>query len=178
MENNRLLFRAVVEAYYYDNDGNDKTVKLLLNNVAVYTPVTVGVADEVLVNAIRNTNLNAKERNSVYSYFKANNECSDSEWFVFEAETIEQCTGLKDKNGRLIYEGDIVKITGDAMTIGLKYMDCLFKVIWSDNGFWFEMPDENDCLGFCEYWEYEVVGNIHVNPELLERKINENKRFV
>lgn len=74
---------------------------------------------------------------------------------------IEQCTGLKDKNGRLIYEGDIIKITGDVMTIGLKYMDCLFKVIWSDNGFWFEMLDENDCLGFCEYWEYEVVGNIH-----------------
>ena len=90
---------------------------------------------------------------------------------------LEQCTGLKDKNGRMIYEGDIVKITGDVMTIGLKYLDCLFKVIWSDNGFWFEMPDENDCLGFCEYWEYEVVGNIHENPELLEGK-NGNKRFI
>ena len=90
---------------------------------------------------------------------------------------LEQCTGLKDKNGRLIYEGDIIKITGDVMTIGLKYMDCLFKVIWEDNGFWFEMLDENDCLGFCEYWEYEVVGNIHKNPELLEGK-NENKRFI
>lgn len=88
MENNRFLFRAVVEADYYDNDGNDKTVKLLLNNVAVYTPATVGVTDEILVNAIRNTNLNAKERNSVYSYFEANNECSDSEWFILEAETI------------------------------------------------------------------------------------------
>ena len=81
---------------------------------------------------------------------------------------VEQCTGLKDKNGRLIYEGDIIKITGDVMTIGLKYMDCLFKVIWEDNGFWFEMLDENDCLGFCAYWEYEVVGNIHENSELLE----------
>ena len=83
---------------------------------------------------------------------------------------IEQCTGFKDKNGRLIYEGDIVKITGDVMTIGLKYMDCLFKVIWEDNGFWFEMLDENDCLGFCEYWEYEIVGNLHENPELLGGK--------
>lgn len=90
---------------------------------------------------------------------------------------LEQCTGLKDKNGRLIYEGDIIKITCDVMTIGLRYMDCLFKVIWADNGFWFEMPDENDCLGFCEYWEYEVVGNIHENPELLEGK-NANKRFI
>ena len=94
-----------------------------------------------------------------------------------EDEVLEQWTGLRDKNGRLIYEGDIIKITGDVMTIGLKYMDCLFKVIWADNGFWFEMLDENDCLGFCEYWEYEVVGNIHENPELLEGK-NGNKRFI
>ena len=81
---------------------------------------------------------------------------------------VEQCTSLKDKNGRLIYEGDIVKITGDIMTMPLKYMDCLFKVIWADIGFCFEMLNENDGLGFCECWEYEVVGNIHENPELLE----------
>ena len=87
-----------------------------------------------------------------------------------EEFVVEQCTGLKDKNGRLIYEGDIVKITGDIMTMPLKYMDCLFKVIWADIGFCFEMLDENDGLGFCECWEYEVVGNIHENPELLEVK--------
>ena len=165
MENNRLLFRAVVKAEYCGSDGNNKTIRLLLNNVAVYSPTTVGVTDEVLINAIRNTNLNAEERTSVYSYFEI---YINKKWFILEAETIEQCTGLKDKNGRLIYEGDIIKITGDVMTIGLKYMDCLFKVIWADIGFFFEMLDENDCLGFCECWEYEVVGNIHKNPELLE----------
>ena len=97
-----------------------------------------------------------------FSYFFPYDDDKNEEFIV------EQCTSLKDKNGRLIYENDVVKITGDVMTIGLKYMDCLFQVIWSDNGFWFEMPDENDCLGFCEYWEYEIVGNIHENPELLE----------
>ena len=83
---------------------------------------------------------------------------------------VEQCTGLKDKNGRLIYENDVVKITGDVMTMPLKYMDCLFKVIWADIGFCFEMLNENDGLGFCECFEYEVIGNIHENPELLEDK--------
>lgn len=83
---------------------------------------------------------------------------------------VEQCTGLKDKNDKLIYEGDIVKITGDVMTIPLKYMDCLFKVIWADIGFCFELLNEKDVPGFCECWEYEVVGNCHENPELLEEK--------
>ena len=80
---------------------------------------------------------------------------------------IEQCTGLKDRHGRLIYEGDIVKITGDIMTIDPKYMDRLFKVIWADIGFCFELINEKDGLGFCECWEYEVVGNLYENPELL-----------
>lgn len=70
----------------------------------------------------------------------------------------------------MIYENDIVKITGDVMTIDPKYMDRLFKVIWADIGFCFEMLNENDGLGFCECWEYEIVGNLHENPELLEGK--------
>lgn len=158
MENNRLLFRAVVEADYYDNDGNDKTVKLLLNNVAVYTPATIGVTDEILVNAIRNTNLNAKERNSAYSYFEANNECIDPEWFVLEAETIEQCTGLKDKKGRLIYENDVVSCGHP--DIGY--------VKWKNGGFWVSGGNYVIPWNFFTANKWEVLGNLHENPELLE----------
>ena len=98
--------------------------------------------------------------------------CDNTSFFlsVMEDEVLEQCTGLRDKNGRLIYENDVVKITGDIMTMPIKYMDCLFKVIWADIGFCFEMLNENDGLGFCECFEYEVIGNIHENPELLEDK--------
>ena len=96
------------------------------------------------------------------SFFQYDDNDKNEEFIV------EQCTGLKDKNGRLIYENDVVKITGDVMTMPLKYMDCLFKVIWADIGFCFEMLNENDGLGFCECWEYEVVGNLHENTELLE----------
>ena len=97
-----------------------------------------------------------------FSYFFPYDDDKNEEFIV------EQCTGLKDKNSRLIYENDVVKITGDVMTMPIKYMDCLFKVIWGDVGFCFEMLNENYGLGFCECFEYEVLGNIHENPELLE----------
>ena len=98
-----------------------------------------------------------------FSYFLTYDYENGNDEFV-----VEQCTGLRDKNGRLIYENDVVKITGDVMTMPLKYMDCLFKVIWADIGFYFEMLNENDGLGFCECFEYEVIGNIHQDSHLLE----------
>ena len=86
---------------------------------------------------------------------------------------VEQCTGLKDKNCRLIYENDIVKITGDIMTIDPYYDDKLYVVTYNDLSFGFDMIGE-DTEGkgtlYCECWDYEVVGNIHENPELLEDK--------
>lgn len=69
--------------------------------------------------------------------------------------SIEQCTGLKDKNGKLIYEGDIVKNN--------KHM---YQVEWYVNGF--AVNDGYDYLIDNEEWE--IIGNIHENPELLEKR--------
>ena len=85
-----------------------------------------------------------------------------------ERYTVEQCTGLKDKNGRLIYENDIVKITGDIMTIDPRYDNKLYVVNYNDLSFGFDMVGEETGTLYCECWDYEVVGNIHQDSHLLE----------
>lgn len=86
-----------------------------------------------------------------------------------ERYIVEQCTGLKDKNGRLIYEGDIVRVTGDCMTIPPYLESKLAKVVWEINCFCFNFPHEDESY-FSECWDYDILGNIHENPELLEER--------
>lgn len=76
-----------------------------------------------------------------------------------DPSTICQGTGLKDKNGTLIWENDIVK---DNVIYGV--------VKWDDANARYIIDDRDD--GYQEYsdwWhEVEVIGNIFDNPELLE----------
>ena len=92
--------------------------------------------------------------------------------YAVKAETVGQFTGLTDKNGQKIFEGDIVaqnwydhnEPADDSFgeVVFCEY-DCSFSV----------MDVEKDGivpLGKCHayHWEAEVIGNIHDNPELLE----------
>ena len=82
-------------------------------------------------------------------------------------ETVGQCIDLKDKNGKLIFEGDIVKD---------KESGLLGKVIFATaaDGFdgmtGFMVDDVDDGLqNYNGFWHLtKVIGNIHDNPELLE----------
>ena len=95
------------------------------------------------------------ERNDNFGYYVNNSDI---------IETM-QCTGLKDKNSKLIYEGDIVKIFHVSGTMQGKYF---FDVVeWNDLRCRFDTENygiiNDDDV-------YEVIGNIYENPELLKEK--------
>jgi uncharacterized phage protein (TIGR01671 family) len=95
---------------------------------------------------------------------------------VYES-TAGQFTGLADKNGKKVFEGDILKIAKESDGTGYYYfppIDYPVNVVvkWDMCAWmWETLCEDKRYIGFPEAWCHylcEVIGNIHDNPELLE----------
>ena len=98
-------------------------------------------------------------------YYNIGTDCKDVE--------LIQCTGLKDKNGHLIYEGDIMQVEFKNEThIAVVEYDK------EDTGFGCKFNPKSDILYSLSPMESRglIMGNIYKNPELLKKFNNINQR--
>lgn len=119
--------------------------------------------------------------------------CKENKWYIsnkagapfaFEVrpDTICQCTGLRDKNGKLIWEGDIILFQRDNDDCPFPNKDTkkrLGKVFYKDfrTTFAIEMGKSGSGSLNDDLWKYvqngnrvEVIGNIFDNPELIKER--------
>lgn len=98
-------------------------------------------------------------------------------WMKVDSETICQYTGLTDKNGKKIWEGDIIKYHFGEVYASVKfgeYQSCFDSTATSHVGFYVDWDKNHNFRKDLGYWiklvDAEVVGNIYDNPELLEEE--------
>jgi uncharacterized phage protein (TIGR01671 family) len=121
----------------------------------------------------------------VYFYFENGlPDGRDLDNFVFEEIKLMKSTGLKDKNGKEIFEGDVLEIQGIKMIVkfgSYKYLetsknnDHILGVLHDGLGFYVECinvadPDNISPFEPETFKNSQIIGNIYENPEFLEDK--------
>lgn len=98
----------------------------------------------------------------------------NEEIYIIIPETVGQYTGLTDKNGKKIFEGDIVKArVTENRGYGTNKYEAIYEIKYHEKYCYFYLAREKNNLLFDGNWSYfvsqfEVIGNIHDNPELLK----------
>lgn len=108
--------------------------------------------------------------NNVYANDSKKLTCNNLKGWSIDDEYLMQSTGLRDKNGKEIFEGDILACKTDDEVINL-------NIFWDEEYalFMFESKKYNEQEPLAELVEdniypFEIIGNIYENPELLEDK--------
>lgn len=79
-----------------------------------------------------------------------------------------QCTGLRDKTGKLIYEGDIVADVSSGCVSTIEYLSSSYSLMAHIRRMDEFIPIEDICFVEKEGTPFEIIGNIYENPELLK----------
>lgn len=155
-----IKFRAWLTLSDYDKDGNDKDYSGMADKISVYDSSTIGFGvDEGDAIFGEDVFQRAIENGTAYDF---------EGWCNWDGQfELMQYTGLKDKNGKEIYEGDILEYFRIKPGTENYYPDRTKRkaIKWEEY---------NRCVGYNmrpiieeddNYWE--VIGNIYENPELL-----------
>ena len=93
----------------------------------------------------------------------------NEQFFAIDPDTICQCTGLKDTDGKLIWENDVVVFLDTYSTEnGQEEMGCIGRVVWDDETISFQVTNRLSAESYEVLDECSVIGNIFDNPELLD----------
>ncbi len=108
-------------------------------------------------------------KNQEWAYIVKPLENGGFEFGTVDPNTICQCTGLKDRNGKLIWKNDIVAYWDTYSTEnGWAEADCIGKVVWDDETLSFQVTNRLSAESYEVLDECSVIGNIFDNTELLE----------